>query len=376
MPFRSLFRRVADERPAAGTLDSFLQWTLSAAAPVYGAGAWANRLLHETGVRRRERLPAIVLSVGNVTLGGTGKTPFTIWLAQWLASEGKAPAILSRGYGRVGDGVVIVHDGKRLRASTREGGDEPVMMAKRLRTVPVVVGAERAEAGRVALRRFAVEALVLDDGLQHVALERQAEIILLDATRPLNELRLFPRGTLREPLGVLSRAHLIVLTRCDQTRRADRLARGLTKQVPGAAIVRTRVVIRDFVRLATKEVIEPARLKGARVVLACGVGNPTAVRKSVEGVGATVVALRALDDHARPTRRQLLKWDAEREAAGARWLVVTEKDAVKLAETGALPDSLLVARAEIAFLEPADEERAAKVLRARLRAKGVRALLR
>lgn len=376
MPFRALFRRVADDRSASGTLDNLVQWTLSAVSPVYGVGAWANRLLHESGVRRRERLPAIVFSVGNVTLGGTGKTPFTVWLAQWLASEGKRPAILSRGYGRSGDGVVVVHDGKRLRAGTREGGDEPVMMAKRLRTVPIVVGADRVEAGRVALRRFAVEALVLDDGLQHVALERQGEIILLDATRPLGDLRLFPRGTLREPLGVLSRAHLIVLTRCDQSKRADRLARGLAKQVPSVPIVRTRVAIKDLVRPATREVFEPARLADACVMLVCGVGNPGAVRKTVEGLGATVVVNRALDDHARPTRRQLLKWDAERAAAGARWLLVTEKDAVKLAETGVQPDSLLVLRAEIAFMDGADEERAAKALRARLRLKGVRALLK
>lgn len=375
MPFRSLFRRVADDRPAAGTLDNLLQWTLSAVSPVYGVGAWANRLLHESGVRRRERLPAVVFSVGNVTLGGTGKTPLTIWLAQWLAAEGKPPAILSRGYGRQGDGVVIVHDGKRTRVGTREGGDEPVMMAKRLRTVPIVVGADRAEAGRVALRRFAVETLVLDDGLQHVALERQAEIILLDATRPLGELRLFPRGTLREPIGVLSRAHLIVLTRCDQSKRADRLARGLAKQLPSVAIVRTRLAIKDLIRPTTRETIEAAKLKGTRVMLVCGVGNPAAVRKSVEALGATVVAHRALDDHARPTRRQLLKWDAERDAAGAKWLVVTEKDAVKLAETGALPESLVYLRAEVAFVDD-DEERAAKVLRARLRAKGTRALLR
>jgi tetraacyldisaccharide 4'-kinase len=372
-----LHRRIADEAAAGNAFERALQHGLGAVAPVYGAAAWTNRLLHEVGVRKRRSLPAVVLSVGNLTVGGTGKTPFTAWLAEWLAGEGRRPAVLARGYGRQDEeALTVVHDGRHLRAPARQAGDEPVMLAMALEKVPVLACADRWRAGRFALRKFAVDALVLDDGLQHVALERQAEIILVDATRPLSRLRLFPRGTLREPLGVLARAHLIVLTRCDDEARTRRMADRLRKRYPSATVVRTRLAPSGLRRLATGEPVGLEALSGRKAVVACGVGRPEAVRRTVESLGARVVHLEALEDHAWPTVSQVHGWEVRRRRARADAVVVTAKDAVKIAELPEIPRSILVLDVQIDFVTPKDREAAERALRARLRTTPVRGYLR
>lgn len=311
MPFEKYFHRLADSGPAASGLDRAVQSSLAAVAGFYGVGARVNRLLHENGLRPRHRLRAPVLSVGNITLGGTGKSPFCIWLARFLRQEGRLPAVLTRGYGRRNeDELVVVHDGERLQTGTRRAGDEPVMMARALRRVPVIACSDRFRGGRHAMRHFEVDTFILDDGFQHVALERQGEIVLLDATRPLDDLRVFPRGTLREPLGVLNRAHLLVLTRCDQARGSASMARRLRAQFPHATVVRTRLIVKHLRRLSNGERLDPVTLEGKRVVVACGVGNPGSVRETVKKLGARVVRLDALGDHATVAKETVVKWDS------------------------------------------------------------------
>ncbi|MDK2970750.1 MAG: tetraacyldisaccharide 4-kinase [Candidatus Sumerlaeota bacterium] len=377
MPLDQLHRRIADDEIPESPLERLLQNGLAAVAPFYGAGAWTHRVLHDLGLRQRRMLPVPVFSVGNVTVGGTGKTPFTIWLTEWLREEGRRPAVLSRGYGRADeDALTIVHDGRRPRTTADEAGDEPLLIAESLGDVPVLACSDRYKAGRHALKRFAVDTLVLDDGLQHVMLGRQAEIILIDATRPPSRLRLFPRGTLREPLTVLGRAHLIVLTRCDQARGAKKLARKLAARHRSATVVSTRLVPRSLRNVRTGEKHTLEKIKGARVLVACGVANPDSVRKTVEKLGARVVRLRALPDHAEPSRREVERWETQRRKARADYIVVTEKDAVKLREHSNLPARILSLEVGMAFATPRDGAAAKKVLRARLHSRPVRGLLR
>jgi tetraacyldisaccharide 4'-kinase len=376
MPSKRFFHRIADNQQADGALERTAQATLGALAPIYGAGAWAKRLLHDLGLRETHRLPAAVFSVGNISMGGTGKTPVSVWVARWLAGKGKRPAVLSRGYGRADeDALVVVHDGTKRLAKTREAGDEPVLLGQLLGDVPVIACADRARGGRHALKRFKADALVLDDGFQHVRLERQADIVLVDSTRPLFSLRLFPRGSLREPLGSLSRAHLLVLTRCENEKRADRLAKALHKRFPHVPVVRTRFDVTGLRVLATGERLEPAALKGERVILACGVGNPDSVKLTVRQLGARIVGSRILEDHAEWTKREELACDSARQKAGARWLVVTEKDAVKIRELGRPADTILVLETELAFLAKRDRVVMERALDARLQAGRVRGYL-
>ncbi|MCB2155960.1 tetraacyldisaccharide 4'-kinase [bacterium] len=376
MPLHNLFQRIADKRIPRTRLERAVQSAMAVVAPVYGAGAWANRALYDLGAKSRTRLPAMVLSVGNISLGGTGKTPFTIWLAEWLRENGRPTAILTRGYGRADeDRLTIVHDGRRLRSNTRQAGDEPVMMARALQRTPIIACSDRARAGRAAIDNLKVDTLILDDGLQHHRLERQAEIILLDATRPITELRLFPRGTLREPLTVLSKAHLIVLTRADQSKRTDRIRREIRRRLPHVPVVRTRIAVSGLMDLSARRARPASDLEGARVLIACGVGNPASVKHTVQDLGATVGAMKVLADHSQVTRADVLAWDSARRRAKADFLVVTEKDAVKLRELGKLPDGILALRTQMEFVSDRDQGLAEKALRARLRAGQLRGYL-
>lgn len=367
------FARIADGGGAEGVVDAALQGAMGVLAPAYGAGAWANRMLHDLGVRPRAKLPAVVLSVGNLTLGGTGKTPFCAWLVRHLRESGRVPAILSRGYGRdAEDRLVVVHDGRTVRATAEQAGDEPMLLARMLGDTPVIACADRARGGRAALKRFAADTLVLDDGFQHVALERQGDFVLVDATRPVDGLKLFPRGTLREPLGALERAHLAVLTRCDDRDQTARATKFLKSRFPGLPVVRTRMEPARLARVRDGQPLAVGDLKGHDVFLACGVGNPEAVRRTVESLGARVVRFETVGDHGTADMRTVSEWEHARRRAGARFLVVTEKDAVKLREVGGMPKSMVALGIDLRFVGGKDEETARKVVASRLRAGALR----
>lgn len=376
MGLKEWITRLADDRPADGKLASAAQSALAGMAPLYGIGAWANRVLHDIGAKESHRVAAPVFSVGNVTVGGTGKTPFCMLLVEWLRAQGKRPAIVTRGYGRDDENaLVVVHDGRRLRATTREAGDEPVLLARALKDVPVVACADRTRAAEVILRRGIADTIVLDDGFQHHKLKRDADIVLVDATRPLSRLRLLPRGTLRELPGTMRRAHLIVMTRWGQSRDAKRALADAKAAAPSVPIVRTRVVVTSASHIATREAVELASLRGKRAVLLCGVGNPQSVESTARELGIEIAARRFLQDHATITKELLMRMDSVRSRVRADMLLVTEKDAVKLAELGSLPHELIAIRATAQWVSERDADLAHKVLRARLDARPVRGLV-
>ncbi|MDX2177178.1 MAG: tetraacyldisaccharide 4'-kinase [Candidatus Sumerlaeia bacterium] len=377
MGLREQFLRLADDGRPHSPAELALQRVLAPLGLAYGAGAAANRLLYDTGIRERHRAPVPVVSVGNLTLGGTGKTPFCVWLTRWMQSTGKRPAILTRGYGREDESqLTIVHDGKYLKATTRTAGDEPVLLARLLGDTPIVACADRSRAARLAVKRLAVDSLVLDDGFQHLAMARDCDIVLLDATRPLEELQLFPRGTLREPLGALRNAHLVVATRMHQAGdEARRLLRWLKREHPGLPLVRTDVGLVSGRLFHETAEITAEELRGRKVVLACGLANPRSFRQTLEGAGMRVMAARYLADHEGLTAKELRKLDASRKRLGADFIAITEKDAVKLDDPNRVPESVLVAAARIDFLAPEDEARAQRTIAARLATRPVRGLL-
>ena len=371
------FARIADDAAPGGPAGSLAQATLSVASPFYAVGAAINRLLHDAGIQQRESLPTIVLSVGNITVGGTGKSPFCAWLVEWLRAEGKRPAVLTRGYGRADESrLVVVHNGSRLLARTTDGGDEPVMLARMLGDVPVVACADRARGGRYALKKFEIDTLVLDDGFQHHDLARQGDILLVDSTRPISSLRLLPRGTLRELPGVLSRAHLIVMTRWNQASSPKRTLREVMHHAPGVPVARMSLEATGARRLAGGELLPLDALKGKRAVVLTGVANPDSVRASVESAGLRVAKLRSLGDHATITRQTLDAALRMMRKMRAEFVVVTEKDAAKLEELGSLPPQIIALKTELRFVEERDRRTAEKALRARVQARGVRGLLK
>jgi len=275
-------------------------------------------------------LPGFVISVGNLTLGGTGKTPIVILIAGILKDNGLKPAILSRGYG--GDSrekVNVVSDGKQILLSAEMAGDEPVMIAKRLKSIPVLTGKDRFLSGNHALEHFGVDTLILDDGYQHLALYRDLNILLLDQKEPLGNGFLFPAGELREPVDASRRADLICFTRCSENAnfgsQDGKLA--LSDNVP---VVKTALKLEALVRLDNHETRDVKILQDKPVAAFCGIAKPGDFRRTLETAGARVVFFHAFPDHHRYLADDLKTIEQEARKAGAEYILVSEKDSVKI----------------------------------------------
>ena len=194
----------------------FLTLFLFAISVGYGGIVRLRETLYKKGLLQSKRLPCPVISIGNITVGGSGKTPMTIYVAELIKHLGYGVAIISRGYKGQAEKIGgVVCDGRRICMGPDTAGDEPFMVAQRLKTVPVIVGQNRFKAGRLAIREFKPDVLLLDDAFQHLKLHRDLDIVLLDSKAPLGNTYLFPRGTLRESASALSRGDAVVLTRSD-----------------------------------------------------------------------------------------------------------------------------------------------------------------
>lgn len=294
-------------------------------------GAWSAR---NAG---RGCLPRPVISVGNLEMGGTGKTPFTIELARLLSAEGYLTCILSRGYGgRRDHEPLVVSDLHRVLAGPSVAGDEPFLMARSLPGVPVVVGADRLAAGRKALEAFPVHAFLLDDGFQHRRLRRDVDLVLLDATDPWAGGRLWPWGGLhrglREPPRGLARADAIVLTRT-QAASAEGLTalrEELARLAPGVPVLTTRTQAAGFRRLTKPLSATIPDMTGTRVLAFAGIARPGAFFEDLEGLGAAIVGRRAFRDHHAYSETEVRALLRQAEELGASALVTTGKDAVRL----------------------------------------------
>src|SRR5829696_5569929 len=210
---------------------------------LYGAVTRTPLSMYRRGTFHTTKLDRPVISVGNITTGGTGKTPLVEWVARTLAAQGKKVCILTRGYGRKDPHLqVIVSDGYGVLASPSEAGDEPYLLATKLAgQAAVISGADRIAAGQEAINDFGTEVFVLDDGFQHLRLARDLNIVCIDATNPWGGGRLLPHGRLRESLDGLARADCVVLTRCDQVESVDALRDEVRGLVGEATIFESRM---------------------------------------------------------------------------------------------------------------------------------------
>ena len=289
----------------------------------YAGLTWLHRALYRRGLWRAARLDCRVVSVGSPVAGGSGKTPFAGWLASRLRERGQRVALASRGYGRTGrEPVVVVSDGKQLRSPLREAGDEPVLLVGLAPGVPVLVGPDRSVVGLRAQAMFGTGVLVLDDGMQHHRLARDVEIVTLDGREGLGNGRVLPRGPLREPPGALRHADWVVvvdppLSDADEAR--------LRRFAPAARRASARRVPRALRSVRDGTLEPPAWLAGRELGLLCGIARPGSLRRTLEGLGARVVAERTFPDHHayRPE-------DLAGLAAAAPCWITTEKDAGKI----------------------------------------------
>jgi len=293
----------------------------------------AREWLYQCGLVRSRALPCPVVSIGNLTVGGTGKTPAVEYAVRTLCELGARPAIVSRGYRRRSKGVQVVADGRETLLDAEAAGDESWLLARRLPGVPVVVAASRYEGARLGVTRFGATAVVLDDGFQHRSLVKDLDVVLVRAASPWGNGRLLPAGPLREPLEALARAHLIVVTGGPGPEAFERVAGAVSRHAPGVPVI-AAVNEPVLCRQAGRDGSEPATvLAGRRLFGFAGIAWPESFRRTLEAVQVVLCGFQAFPDHFWYSRKDLDGLIARAERAGAEGLVTTEKDWVRLGES-------------------------------------------
>ena len=304
---------------------------LRPAAWIYGlATAWRNRR-YAAGDRPTDQLAHPVLAVGNLTVGGTGKTPVVAHLAAELQRRGWRPAILSRGYrrqGEHGETVAVVSDGTTIFLGPGDAGDEPVLLARRLPGVPVLCHRHRGVAGRWAEANLVVNLFILDDGFQHRALHRDCNLLLLDGAEPLGNGRLLPAGPLREHPRGMRRADLILLTRCAAP--ADALPPDAARHAPGVPVFSSKFDPAGLVDGDGRAIGALDTLRGRRAAAFCGLARPETFFRMLESAGIALVSRLAFADHQTydAATRERIATACRRDTPDV--LLTTEKDLVKL----------------------------------------------
>jgi tetraacyldisaccharide 4'-kinase len=271
-----------------------------------------------------------VISVGNITMGGTGKTPCVLLLAQILNQRGRRPGILTRGYGRNSPHKhLALEPGAVL--NPEHSGDEPQIFV-RSGLAPVGIGADRFQTGTLLVRDFGADVLLLDDGFQHQRLARSVDVVLIDALDPFGGGQVFPLGRLREALAGLARADLILISRSEFSDLNAAIERQVRRWNVRAPIFRAGVKPQAWVEHRTGRQYSPAERPFERAGVFCGLGNPEAFRRTLERMGVEPAAWVDFEDHHRYRARELRHIAHEMRAQGATALVTTEKDVMNLCE--------------------------------------------
>ncbi len=326
---------------------------------------------YNNGLFRHHMLGCQVISVGNLTVGGTGKTPVVEIFARELQKAGRRVAILSRGYKkakppffqRVANKFTlherrspprVVSDGTRLLLDSAMSGDEPYMLASNLPDVAVLVGKDRVKSGRYAINKLGCDTLILDDGFQYLALKPRVQIVLVDKTNPFGNENVLPRGILREPVKNIKRANFIFITKSDgkDTQPLRDRIRALN---PKAEIIECRHCPRYLQNVFTNERRELDALAGMQVTSLSGIAAPAGFEKSIEAFGAELLERHRFADHHRYTQQELINIINTSDALGADAIITTEKDAVRFPNIGRRDVPIYYMRVDIEILSGAQD---------------------
>ena len=338
----------------------FLLAILKGISCIFAAIVALRYFLYRVGLKRRHPLGIQVISIGNVTAGGTGKTPVTEIFARTLAAEGRKVAILSRGYRRkeapwwqrlftdVISPPLVVSDGKHVLLDSATGGDEPYMLASNLPGVAVVVDRDRVKAGRYAIKRLGCDTIILDDGFQYQKLKHSIEVVLVDSTNPFGNGNMLPRGILREPVRHLKRADIIFLTKC----RGDvsAVVQEIRKYNKTAEIVECTHAPKSLKDVWSREEFPLTWLEGKTTCTLSGIASPKGFENSLRHLGAKVVWCERYADHHSYDSSEILYALNRTADMGADALVTTEKDAVRFPRFETSPVRCLYLRIDIEIL--------------------------
>ena len=288
--------------------------------------------LYDHKILKEVKLPCPVISVGNITVGGTGKTPCVIMLAQMLQENGFKPAILSRGYGGKSiNPVNIVSDGRKILLNSETAGDEPFLIAHTLKGIPVITGAERIVAGKIAINQFGANVLICDDAMQHRKIFRDINLVLLDSQSLRGNNHILPRGRLREPIAGLGRASAFVLTRTNEAQQTNYTI-GKVAQTTNIPIFMSIHKQKDLVKGDYSEQWPISILAGKRVCAFCGIAKPDSFKKTLLAAEAQVLSFDIFPDHHRYDKNELEKIKAGFIDCRADFLISTQKDGMRLQE--------------------------------------------
>jgi tetraacyldisaccharide 4'-kinase len=329
----------------------------------YGAAQELRAFAYRHRMMPARQLPCKVICVGNITVGGTGKTPMTIYVAQKIKQLGYRAAVVSRGYGGSAESRGgIVSDGKSICMGPERAGDEPYLIASSLKQIPVVIGKNRYASGMLALKHFQPDVIVLDDGFQHLRLKRDIDLVLLDHALPFGNGHLLPRGNLREPISALARCSACILTRCragndDPATSLLDLIKQYSPQCPVFAASHDPYCygIKSQEHISIDRVIErrfQTEVDGWKKETSfgfSGIARNADFQNTVKNLGFNTSGFLEFSDHHRYTVHDLSSIQSKAERAGARCLITTEKDLVRLSPQNPFPLPLIVVGVKISF---------------------------
>jgi tetraacyldisaccharide 4'-kinase len=322
---------------------------------VYGAGVSVRNWLYRRGALTVKSMPCRVVSIGNITVGGTGKTPAAIMTARLLRDAGFKTAVVSRGYGGSMTEPVVVSDGSGPLVTPDVSGDEPHIIARECRDVPVVTAKDRTAGAALAVKTFSPQIIVLDDAFQHRRLHRDVDIVTVDAVNPYGSEHLLPRGILREPPVALRRAHAVLLTRVGDDQMRERTQRMVKYYAGDIPIFVSRHIPAGLRRAGEQERFGTGKLEGASVAALSNIASPEPFHDMLIELGANIVHRRVSPDHHRHTAAEMAAFDSEAAEAGATMIVMTAKDERNLpADTGGSHVQRLVLDIELTLLDDPD----------------------
>lgn len=324
---------------------------LGVPACLYGAVGLLRSDLYRCGILKKKRLPCDVISVGNITAGGTGKTPMTLYLARLIQQWGYRVAVVSRGYrGKAEAAGGVVSDMSGVRMTADAAGDEPFLMATALNGVPVLVGKNRYQSGMTAIRQFNTQVIILDDAFQHLSLFRDLDLVLLDSMAPFGNRHVIPQGMLREPLSALGRSDALIMTRSTgNTIHPDIQGRN----IPVFAAFHEPYVV---CRIAAGEAAPSGaaspilnRLDGEKIFAFSGIARNADFVRTLEQMGAKIVGFRGFGDHHSYAAADIRDIVRAARAAGADVVATTEKDAAKCQKCFRFPLELVIIGVHMKF---------------------------
>ncbi|MFT5469639.1 MAG: tetraacyldisaccharide 4'-kinase [Verrucomicrobiales bacterium] len=350
-----------------GKRAAMLRVMLKMLSHVYKGLVSARLRLYRLRILRERNLGCLVVSIGNLTVGGTGKTPVVEKFARALQDGGRKVAILSRGYKSVKPPLMsrikrrlsgkapaidpprIVSDGEQLLLDSKTAGDEPYMLASNLKDVVVITDKDRVKGGLHAIKEFNVDTLILDDGLQYLKLRHRLDIVLIDRYQPFGNEHLLPRGTLREPPKGLKRASFIFITKCNGEPN-DELKKRIRKHNRTAEIIECNHQPQHLVNIQTQEKLPLETLQGAEIGAVSGIAVPESFEAGLKGLGAEILIHKAYTDHHRYTEQEIISFINHCTNRNVDMIVTTEKDFVRFPRLPRMDVPIYYLRVEIGIL--------------------------